>query len=283
MSFSVSPMRETDLDASDEVVIAAYHLTRGRKETLRRYLTLQPDGAFVVRDGDTIVGLGAALDYGAFAYIGLISVHPAMQKRGIGKLLMDSILSWLDQRGCQTALLDASVAGEPLYLQCGFVVDDKTCDMRCTQPVAIPNNVTQRVSLLRDDEFTQLVAFDSKQFGASREALLAAFYADDPRRVFVTHDGYGDITGYVIAQMHTIGPWVASTVENAEQLLQQALTLTYSVEPTVFVSAQNHNALNLLESYGYSASRALSHMRKGLPVKRSRATTLYGQASLGFG
>jgi hypothetical protein len=27
----------------------------------------------------------------------------------------------------------------------------------------------------------------------------------------------------------------------------------------------------------------LSHMRKGKPVQRSRHTTLYGQASLGFG
>ncbi len=283
MSFSIFQMQETDLDAADEVVIAAYNLARGRKETLHRYLMLQPDGAFVVRDGDTIVGLGAALDYGIFAYIGLMSVHPAMQKRGIGKLLMESILSWLDQRGCQTVLLDASVAGEPLYLHYGFMVDDKTCDMRRIQPVAIPDRATQHVSLLQDDEFTQLVAFDAKQFGASREALLGAFYQDNPQRVFVTHNNRADITGYVIAQMHTIGPWVASTAEDAEQLLQQALMLPYSAEPTVFVSAQNHNALSLLGRYGYSASRALSHMRKGLSVERSRATTLYGQASLGFG
>ncbi len=283
MSFSVQPLLETDLDAADEVVIAAYNLTNGRKKTLQRYLALQPDGAFVVRDGDTIVGLGAALDYSSFAYIGLMSVHPAMQKRGIGKLLMDSILSWLDQRNCQTALLDASVAGEPLYLQYGFIVDDKTCDMRRTQKVAVPASTIQHVSLLRDDEFTQLVAFDSKQFGASREALLVTFYADNPQRVFVTRNDRGDITGYAIAQMHTIGPWVASTVEDAEQLLQHTLALPYDVAPTVFVSAQNHVALSLLERYGYSQSRALSHMRKGMPVERSRTTTLYGQASLGFG
>jgi hypothetical protein len=212
-----------------------------------------------------------------------MSVHPAMQKRGIGKLLMDSILAWLEQRGCQTVLLDASIPGEPLYLQYDFVVDDKTCDMRRIQAVAVPNNATPHVSLLRDDEFAQLVSFDAKQFGVSREALLVAFYRDNPQRVFVTHNTQGDITGYAIAQMHTIGPWVASTIQDAEQLLQYALTLPYDVGPVVFVSAQNHQALNLLERYGYSASRALSHMRKGRPVERSRATTLYGQASLGFG
>lgn len=283
MSLSVRPLLETDLEAADEVVIAAYNLARGRKETLRRYLTLQPDGAFIVKDGDTLVGFGATLDYSTFAYIGLMSVHPAMQKRGIGKLLMDSILSWLDQRGRQTVLLDASVAGEPLYLQYGFVVDDKTCDMRRMQKVAVPDSVTQHVSLLRDTEFTQLITFDAEQFGASRKALLATFYADNPQRIFVTHNNHDDITGYVIAQMHTIGPWVASTVEDAEQLLRQALNLSYSIVPTVFVSAQNHDALNLLVHYSYSSSRTLSHMRKGPLVARSRATTLYGQASLGFG
>ncbi len=283
LSFSVYPISETDLDAADEVVIAAYNLVGGRKETLRRYLMLQPDGAFVVKDNETIVGFGAALDYGPFAYIGLMSVHPMMQKHGIGKLLMDYILAWLDKRGCQTVLLDASVAGEPLYLRYGFVVDDKTCDMRRVQQVAVPAGTTDRVSLLRDEEFTKLVAFDAEQFGASREALLAAFYADNPQRVFVVRDGSGAITGYVIAQMHTIGPWVANTLEDAELLLRQALTLPYSVEPTVFVSAQNYGALSLLDRYGYSRSRALSYMRKGAQVERSRTTALYGQASLGFG
>jgi len=283
MSFLVHPIQETDLNAADEVVIAAYNLTRGRKEALRRYLTLQPDGAFVVKDDNTIVGFGAALDYGIFAYIGLMSVHPAMQKRGIGKLLIDSILAWLDQRGCQTALLDASIAGEPLYLQYGFVVDDKTCDMRRTQQVTMSEGSTDHVSLLRDEEFTKLVAFDAEQFGASREALLPMFYQDNSQRLFVTHNRNGDITGYVIAQMHTIGPWAARTGEDAEQLLRQALTLSYNTEPVVFVSAQNHDALNLLDRYGFSRSRALSHMRKGPRVERSRATTLYGQASLGLG
>ncbi|GAC1394770.1 MAG: hypothetical protein NVSMB38_29780 [Ktedonobacteraceae bacterium] len=193
-------MREVDIDATNEVVVAAYHLPYGRKETLHRYLVLQPDGTFIVKDDSTIVGFGAALDYGPFAYIGLMSVHPSTQKRGIGRLLMEHILTWLDMRGCQTVLLDASQAGEPLYLQYSFVEDDRTLDMRNVQRIEVPQSQASNVSILRNEEFARLVAFDTTQFGMSRKALLASYCADNPQRVYVAHDTNGDITGYLIAQ-----------------------------------------------------------------------------------
>ena len=283
MTFSLSPLREADLDAVDEVVKAAYNLPRSRRDTLQHYLTLQPDGAFVVRDKDAIVGFGAALDYGSFAYIGLMSVHPSVQKQGVGRMLMDTLLTWLTARGCQTVLLDASHAGAPLYLHYGFVEDDRTLDIRQVQNKALLHTRPERVSRLQEEDFAKLVAFDTTHFGASRETLLATYYVDEPQRVFVTRENNGDITGYLFAQKRTIGPWVARSVEEAEQLLQCALTLPYSIEPAVFVSAHNADALTLLARYGFVQARSLSHMRKGLSVKRRRATTLYGQASLGFG
>ena len=283
MTFSLHSLLEADLDAVDEVVKAAYNIPRSRKDTLRQYLKLQPDGALVVKDNDVIVGFGAALDYGSFAYIGLMSVHPSMQKRGVGRLLMDTLLAWIAERGCQTVLLDASQAGAPLYLQYGFVEDDRTVHMRRVQNTAVPMTYFEEFSLLKAKDFVKLVAFDTTYFGASREALLATYYINDPQRVFITRGSRGNITGYLIAQAHTIGPWVARSSEDAEQLLQCALALPYSAEPVVFVSAHNADALTLLARYGFTQARSLSHMRKGLPVQRGRETTLYGQASLGFG
>ncbi len=283
MSFTIHLLREADIDATDEVIVAAYNLSSGRKDTLRQYLTLQPDGAFIVKDDTTIVGFGAALDYGPFAYIGMMTVQPTLQKRGIGRLLMDYILAWLEERGCQTVLLDANNAGEPLYVQYGFVEDDRTLDILQTERLALVNNYSEHISTLRDEDFVALATFDATHFGASREALLAIYCADNPHRVFVAHNTYGEITGYVIAQTNVIGPWVARTIEDAEQLLRQALALSYAAQPRVFVSAQNENALQLLKRYGFSQTRSLSHMRKGLFIERSRPTTLYGQVSLGLG
>ncbi len=283
MPFSLQPILEADLNAVDEVVKAAYNIPSSRKDTLQQYLELQPDGAFVVMDNDKVVGFGAALDYKTFAYIGLMSVHPSAQKRGVGRLLMDTLLAWLDKRGCQTVLLDASHAGAPLYLQYGFVEDDRTLHMRQTQNSVIPFTPFESAGQLKDTDFAQLIDFDAAYFGASREALLASYYTKDPNRVFVTRGSHGHITGYLIAQASTIGPWVARSTKDAEQLLSHALTLTYTTEPVVFVSEHNADAVTLLAQYGFVQMRSLSHMRKGLPVGRGRTTTLYGQASLGFG
>ena len=51
----------------------------------------------------------------------------------------------------------------------------------------------------------------------------------------------------------------------------------------MFVSEHNVDALALLTRYGFEQVRFLHHMRRGILVERGRATTLYGQASLGFG
>ena len=179
-------------------------------------------------------------------------------------------------------LLDASQAGEPLYLQYGFVEDDRTAYMRRVQNTAAPITHFEEFSRLKAKDFAKLVAFDTTYFGASREALLATYYVNDPQRVFITRGSRGNITGYLIAQAQTIGPWVAHSVEDAEQLLQCALALPYSAEPVVFVSARNIAALTLLARYGFVQTRSLGHMRRGLPVQRGRETTLYGQASLGL-
>jgi GNAT superfamily N-acetyltransferase len=283
MHISIQPLTSTELDATDEVIKAAYNIAHSRKESLQRYLALQPDGSLVVKDDGTIIGFGGAIDYGSFAYIGLMSVHPTMQKRGIGGLLLEQLMTWLDGRGCPSILLDASSAGAPLYKHYGFTEDDQTVVLQLTHHAPLPRQHPSDISLLSKEDLTQVVLFDAPHFGAKRAGLLASYWTDDPQRACIVRDGNGQLTGYLFAQPRTLGPWVASTVEDAEPLLLHALTLPFEGEPSVFVSAHHRDALRLLNRYGFVQQRTLSHMRTGKPVQRSRHTTLYGQASLGFG
>ncbi|MBV9713323.1 MAG: GNAT family N-acetyltransferase [Ktedonobacteraceae bacterium] len=290
---SLYQLLASELEAVDDVIIAAYGLTQGRKRTLQRYLALQPDGAFVAKQDDVIVGFGAAIQYTAFAYIDLMAVHPTAQKQGIGHLLVEHILGWLDTSKCSTVLLDATPIGAPLYEHFGFVEDDTTLVLRyngdqgnyACQVAGERDNVTLHdcTSVLNREQFPTLFAYDACAFGSERATVLASYWADDPQRVMVTSDVEGQITGYLIAQSGILGPWVANTIEDAERLLTHALTLPFKQRPGVFVSVRNESALNLLQRYGFSEQRTLKHMRRGKEVQRSRATTLYGQASLGLG
>ena len=53
---------------------AAYGGRESRAETLRRFLTLDAGGWRVAVDGNTILGCVGALDYGRFAYVGMMAV-----------------------------------------------------------------------------------------------------------------------------------------------------------------------------------------------------------------
>lgn len=250
---------------------------------MRSYLTFDSVGSFVAKEDATVVGFGGVLDYGPFAYVGLMSVSPTIQKRGVGQLLMERLLVWLDARGCPTALLDATPVGEPLYRRNGFQEDDQTMVWQQDAHILLPRILPLGVSLLAEADVPALVRFDAPHFGAERSQVLATFCARYPHRVLVTHAADGRITGYAIAQFHVIGPWVANTKDDAERLLVHALALPFESKPNVFVSTHNSDALNLLTRYGFAQQRTLSHMWTGKHISRNRFTTLYGQASLGFG
>ncbi len=292
---SIHRLMISELDSVDEVIVAAYGLAQGRKSTLQRYLALQPDGAFVAEQDGGVVGFGAAIRYATFAYIGLMAVHPGVQKQGIGRLLLEHILNWLDTSGCPTVLLDATPAGAPLYEHAGFVEDDTTIVLRYNgdqtdygHTYAVPGEHNKTGThdcseVLSSEELPLLFAYDAHYFGSDRAMVLASYWADDPQRVLVTHNGEGQMTGYLIAQSSVLGPWIADTKEDAELLLVGALALSFKTGPGMFVSAANENALGLFEHYGFSQQRTLRHMRRGKEVQRSRSTAVYGQASLGLG
>jgi GNAT superfamily N-acetyltransferase len=276
-------LTEELLDATDAVVRAAFQAKYSRKDRLLRYLKLQPDGSFVALLDETVVGFGAVMGYGRFAYIGLMSVRPDIQKRGVGAALLERCLGWAENHRCSTLLLDATPAGFPLYRRYGFVEEDQTVVMKQTQPVSPPQTLPDMVTPLQMEQFSELVSIDTPAFGGDRSAVLEVYCGADPQRVLVARDASGHLSGYLVAQAEVLGPWVAHSSEYAARLLRYALELPFENAPSVFVSAQHRQALALLEEAGFTEQRRTAHMRYGQPIKRSRQEMLYGQASLGLG
>jgi GNAT superfamily N-acetyltransferase len=151
----IRPFTVAMLDATDKVVMAAYNVPHSRKDSLLRYLDVQPDGCFVAILDETIVGFCAVVDYGRYAYVGLMSAHPGMQKRGIGSMLLEHCLSWLENRHCPTVLLDATPVGFPLYRRYGFVEEDQTVVLQQARPVALPRQLPDNAAVLRMEEFSR--------------------------------------------------------------------------------------------------------------------------------
>jgi predicted N-acetyltransferase YhbS len=108
MPLVIQPFCSNDMESVDAVLRSAFKTTHDRKDNLRRYLEIQSSAAFVARLENEIVGFGAAMDYGPFAYVGKMGVDPRVQRSGVGGRILEAILGWLEIRMCPTALLDAS-------------------------------------------------------------------------------------------------------------------------------------------------------------------------------
>ena len=281
MSVVVQPFRESDLEAVDGVLRSAFKNTYDRKDNLKRYLTIQSCCSFVAKIENEVVGFGAAMDYGPFAYIGKMGVDPSTQRRGIGGGILTMILRWLQGRKCPTFLLDASQYGGPLYEKFDFLETDLTAVMQQN----IVNRTGERMILNRAKvvEFSKLLSFDMPRFGADRLQLLRSYFEDDSSRFLVSHDGKGQVDGFLVAQPRVIGPWVSKSVEVAEALLEEALQFSFLEKPTVFVSASNESAVELLSRHGFEKLRTQRHMARGKKIQRDRKGSIYGQANFSFG
>jgi predicted N-acetyltransferase YhbS len=267
---------EQDIPVASELLLAAFG---GPTSSLPRCLILPPnDWLFALSDGKP-VGMGGATHYGPFSFIGLMGVSPTVQGRGIGRAIMEELLRRIEARGCPTVLLDASKAGARLYPRLGFVEDDGVTLLQRDDTLEITPSQNGAISLLQASDLPELVAFDAAYFGAARGHVLASYLDDNLQRAFVARDPHGSITGFLIAQDDMLGPWTATNVEVAEQLLRRALTLPFAGAPRAIIPVSNEAGTCLLHRYGFREVRTLAHMRLGPLVPGRDRRHIYGQAS----
>lgn len=60
---------------------------------LRRFVKLDPDGAWVAADGGSVVGMVTAIRRGSFWGLSMLFVDPARQSQGLGRQLLDAGLA----------------------------------------------------------------------------------------------------------------------------------------------------------------------------------------------
>jgi ribosomal protein S18 acetylase RimI-like enzyme len=252
------------------------------QEELAHVLALQPDGWLMALLDERPVGVGGVVNFGPFAYIGLIGTLPELQRRGIGQTLTTRLLTWLESQQCPIALLEASQAGEPLYTRLGFQAEDTTIVFQATQPVSLePSSIA--IEPFQNSDPAELIALDVVQFGANRSRVLSSCLTMYPERCFVSRDAQGHISGYIMAAFDGLGPWLAQSHAEAEALLARALRLNFSCSPRLRVPASNQQAVALARAYGFRELRTLKHMRRGGTASPQKRENIYALASAAIG
>ena len=272
-----------ELEKIDPILMAAYDKKSRFKSQLQRNLALQPDGWLVAESNGSLVGVVGAIDYGGFAYVGLMAVHPAFQRQGIGTMLMKHLLAWLNERGCYEVALDATVSGAPLYARHGFVEMEKSFVFQQQNKLDKHPSSFEQIDILRSSDLNELSTFDKMVFGTNRRSVFTTLLSELPNRAFIARDRDCQIVGYLFAQSQRLGSWAAITPKVAEALLFTALSLSFDGTPHVLVPEANQAAKTLLLRHGFKQQRTLSHMRRGKNATFGIRTLIYGMTDFALG
>ena len=180
--------------------------------------------ALAVRADGRLIGCGLAWQWGQEqGSIGMVIVDAAWQRRGIGKRLFKSLLQALEGRD---VMLQATAQGRPLYESLGF-----TAIGHWQPPVeAGPTSslaTDELTRLLQPQDLPALLAYDQRERGLTRPALLQALLAqmDADERCAVSMDAHGRLCGYGILRRFgrgwVVGPLLADGADRAVALVKR--------------------------------------------------------------
>jgi GNAT superfamily N-acetyltransferase len=277
----IRPLNMNDLGAADQVLMSAYQAT-SRQVELERWMHLDRTTWLAGQEGNRLVGMVGAIDYGPFAYIGLMGVHVDFQRRGYGKALMLTLIDRLEQAGQPCTLLDATAAGAALYKQIGYQDLSLAYVYKQTDTWEV-QSTELRVEQLGMESITELTAFDRHYFGADRSQVLRSYIAAFPGRLVGARKGQGKLLGYALAQSKRIGPWAADDQQAAAALLEAARQFNFTEPPETLLPSPNLAGGELLESAGFTRQRTLRHMRRGSSRSARGLEYIYGQSSFMLG
>lgn len=100
-------------------------------EAARRGLARTTYGVSLMQ-GDAVVGMGRIVgDGGCFYFVVDIAVDPALQRRGLGKRIMDALDTWLRANAPPSAHVSLFADGDAkhLYARYGFAQSEKSVGM----------------------------------------------------------------------------------------------------------------------------------------------------------
>jgi len=228
-----------------------------------------PEGCLVSLCAGKPAAFITALRYERSAWIGNLLVLPAFRQRGLGRRLMEQVLSWLESSGAETVWLTASADGAHLYRTLGFMQLDRVQRWRGVGQGALPG--------IKPVSPAAAVCIDSLGWGDRRRRLFdalpvaASFFMD--RNAFLVQSATD-------AGVH-IGPWGAASAKSAATLLAAALGGD-GPPAKLFLDApeKNRAAGEILAARGFAVSGSTLLMYKGR-VPQYRAEYVYSLASMG--
>ncbi|WGO91448.1 GNAT family N-acetyltransferase [Pseudomonas viciae] len=220
---------------------------------------------FVVEDQGRLIGTAFTCAQGSYATIGLVIVDDEYQGQGIGRKLMELAI---EACGSRTAILNATLAGAPLYASQGFV-DFGHIQQHQGQALvpALPElTVGEQCRVLTAADQAELIKLANAGSGLDREAVLNDLFDVVEHAVGIEHDGH--LCAFALLRPfgrgRCIGPVIAQNPEQARHLI--AVLLAQVPDAFVRIDIPSNSGLApWLEAAGLKQVDTVAQMARGTP------------------
>lgn len=238
-------------------------------------------GVVAERDGQ-VVGTTMSWLYGAdAATIGMVIVSRACRGEGLGRRLMDAVLSRLNGR---TVLLNSTPAGAPLYRKLGFEAVG-TIHQHQGAAFSVPVaklRAGERVRPLGANDRAAVIELDRRATGLRREGLISELLKSG-QGVILDRDG--EAAGFALFRRfghgYAVGPVVSPDREGARALISHWLGSNAGM--FIRVDAPGDCGLSdWLETLGLKQVDSVTTMALGAPPARGDGAAAYAIVSQAF-
>lgn len=246
--------------------------------TFALHLAHDTDGCFITEIDGQPAGMVTTTRYRRTGWIGNLIVPPERRGLGIGSRLMEHAVRHLEHGGITTIRLEADPMGINIYRKLGF--SDEFVSPRFRREPGVTRGACSAVPL-PDADLSVVAAFDEQDFGDDRMSFLRLLHTG--ALASWRSPASGSLGGYLIAQPAAagarIGPWVASDVGVAGELLDAALVSFGKVAVILAVPGPNVACRRLLASRGFFETPSSLRMVRGPDVGRGRPENVYALAN----
>lgn len=238
---------------------------------------------FVVEDQGRLIGTAFTCPQGSHASIGLVIVDDEYQGQGIGRRLMELAL---EACGTCTPMLNATLAGAPLYASQGFV-DFGHIQQHQGQAISLapqPLSPGERCRPLTETDQTEVIELANAGSGLDRTVVLNDLFDVVEHAVGIERDGH--LCGFALLRPfgrgRSIGPVVAQTLEQARHMIAVLLARV----PDAFVRIDipsNSGLAAFLEEAGLKQVDTVAQMALGTPPQATGAVQQFALVTQAIG